>query len=211
MSSKHRPTKGVTRRSFLAGISAAAATTPSLLSASLEPQTESAGLSSRTQGPGPAPLHLTVNGKKHKALVEPRATLLDLLRDHLHITGPKEVCNMGSCGACTVDLDGRTVNACMILALECEGAHVRTIEGLGKGEDLHPLQRAFVDEDALQCGYCTPGMIMSAEALLSKNPRASRSEIQKALAGNLCRCGTYPRLFTACERAGKEMEKGGGR
>lgn len=211
MSSKQRPSQGVTRRSFLASVSAAAATTPSLLASSSPPAAEVGATTSRIQGPGPVPLQLKVNGKNRKALVEARTTLLDLLRDQLGVTGAKEVCNMGSCGACTVDLDGRTVNACMTLALECEGRNVRTVEDLSEGGALHPLQRAFVEEDALQCGYCTPGMLMSAEALLSRNPAAGRAEIQKALAGNLCRCGTYPRVFTACERAGKDMRKGGER
>ena len=211
MSSKQRPSKGVTRRSFIASVSAAAATTPSLLASSPRPEATALVRTSRIQGPGPVPMQLEVNGQKRKALVEARTTLLDLLRDQLGVTGAKEVCNMGSCGACTVDLDGRTVNACMTLALECEGRSVRTVEAMSDGDKLHPLQQAFVDEDALQCGYCTPGMLMSAEALLSKNPAASRAEIQKALSGNLCRCGTYPRIFTACERAGKQMPQGGGR
>ena len=211
MSSKHRRSKGVTRRNFMAGVSAVAATAPSLLSSgsAVLPETGTPGLSSTILGPAPVPLQLLVNGKKRKALVEARTTLLDLLRDHLHITGAKEVCDLGSCGSCTVELEGRTINACMTLALQCEGARVRTVEGLSEGEQLHPLQAAFVEQDALQCGYCTPGILMSAQALLVKNPDASRDEIRKALAGNLCRCGTYPRVFTACEQAGKKMKKRG--
>lgn len=211
MSSQPRSPKGVTRRSFLAGVSAAAAATPSLLSSTTPVEPRTWDRSSRILGPGKIPLQLEVNGKRHKTLVEPRTTLLDLLRDDLHITGTKEVCNMGSCGACTVHLNGRTVNACMTLALECEGSEVETVEGLSQGDELHPLQEAFVEADALQCGYCTPGMLMSAEALLAKNPGANLEEIQKALAGNLCRCGTYSRVFQACQNAGKKMEKGGER
>lgn len=211
MSSKPRSSKGVTRRSFLAGVSAAAAATPSLLSSSTPAATPPLDGSSRILGPGKVPLQLEINGKRHKTLVEARTTLLDLLRDDLHITGTKEVCNMGSCGACTVNLNGRTVNACMTLALECEGAEVRTVEGLSQGDQLHPLQEAFVEADALQCGYCTPGMLMSAEALLTNNPGATLEEIQKALTGNLCRCGTYTRVFEACQKAGRKMQKGGER
>lgn len=143
-------------------------------------------------------------------MVEPRATLLDLLRNQLELTGAKEACDLGACGACTLEVGGKTVNACMVLALDCEGAEILTVEGLSDGEKLHPLQQSFVEADALQCGYCTCGMLMSAHACLAANPGAGSREIREALAGNLCRCGTYPRVFEACEKAAHTMLRDAG-
>ncbi len=142
-------------------------------------------------------LTMTVNGDPVDIRVAPHATLLDALRDDLELTGTKLGCGEGECGACSVLLDGSVVNACLILALECEGAEVRTIEGLSPNGRLHPLQQAFVDYGAVQCGYCTPGMIMAAYALVESNPSPTEADIKRALEGNLCRCTGYRKIIDA--------------
>jgi aerobic-type carbon monoxide dehydrogenase small subunit (CoxS/CutS family) len=152
------------------------------------------------------PLSLTVNGEDHHVMVEPRRTLLDLLRHDLQLTGAKKVCDMGNCGACTVMVDDRTMYACLVLAVDCEGRRVQTIEGLARGTTLDPVQQAFVEEDAFQCGYCTPGQIMSMRALLNENPDPSDDEIMRAVSGNLCRCGAYAHIARAGRRAA-ELQK----
>jgi aerobic-type carbon monoxide dehydrogenase small subunit (CoxS/CutS family) len=159
------------------------------------------------QGPGKVPIKLQVNGSAYWLEVEPRRTLLDALRLDLHLTGTKKVCDMGECGACTVILDGQAFYSCLLLAVECEGHEIMTIEGLSKGDQLDPIQQAFVDEDGFQCGYCTPGQIMSTKALLDTNPDPSPDDIQQALAGNLCRCGAYKRIFTSAQSAAKSYSK----
>ncbi|HXK62023.1 MAG TPA: (2Fe-2S)-binding protein, partial [Acidobacteriota bacterium] len=148
-------------------------------------------------GPGPVPVTLQVNGKSHRLQLEPRVTLLDVLRNHLDLTGTKEVCDRGTCGACTVLLDGKPVYACSVLAVDAQGKKIETIESLGTPEKLHPIQAAFVENDALQCGFCTPGFVMASKALLDRNPNPSREEIEKGLGGNLCRCGTYAGIRAA--------------
>ena len=147
------------------------------------------------------PIRLTVNGQHYEALVATDATLLELLREELGLTGTKEGCGAGECGACTVILDGLPVNSCLVLALECEGARVRTIEG-EFNNGYSPLQQAFIDHNAFQCGFCTPGMIMSARALLGANPHPSREEILEAMEGNLCRCTGYDAIIKAIESVG---------
>ena len=142
-------------------------------------------------------ISLTVNGEKYTALSPPGITLLTLLREHLHLTGTKEGCAAGECGACTVIMNGRPLNACMVMAMEADGADIRTIEGEGKNGNLSALQRSFVEHHAFQCGFCTPGMIMSARALLDKNPNPSREEIIEAMEGNLCRCTGYESIIAA--------------
>ena len=142
-------------------------------------------------------ISLTVNGDKYTALCPPGITLLTFLREHLHLTGTKEGCAAGECGACTIIMNGRPLNACMVMAMEADGADIRTIEGEGKGGNLSQLQRSFVDHHAFQCGFCTPGMIISARALLDKNPDPSREEIIEAMEGNLCRCTGYESIITA--------------
>jgi carbon-monoxide dehydrogenase small subunit len=140
---------------------------------------------------------LTVNGEPRTLKVYPHYTLLDVLRDELGLTGTKECCTMGECGACTVLLDGRAVDACLVLALEAEDAEVITIEGLASHGKLDILQQAFLDKGAVQCGFCVPGMVMSAKYLLNTNPHPTREEVQEALAGNLCRCAGYYRILEA--------------
>ena len=153
--------------------------------------------------PGAVQIELRINGAARKVKVEPRTTLLSALRDRLDMTGSKQVCDRGACGGCTVLLDGRPVDACMMLALDARGREIRTIEGLAKGSELDPVQKAFVDSDALMCGYCTPGMVMSVRALLDANPSPTIDDVKRATAGNLCRCGTYPKVFEAALAAAK--------
>ena len=147
---------------------------------------------------------IKVNGETHQLAVRPNLTLLNLIRDKLGLTGTKKGCELGDCGACTVILDGRTVNSCLVLAVEADGKEVITIEGLAQGSILHPLQRAFIQHGAIQCGYCTPGMILSAKALLDKNPRPTEAEVKEAIAGNLCRCTGYTRIVKAVMSASIE-------
>jgi aerobic carbon-monoxide dehydrogenase small subunit len=142
-------------------------------------------------------IQVIVNGEVHELSVEPRKTLLELLREDLDLTGTKRGCDNGECGACTVLLDGQPVNACVVLAVEVDGKKVVTIEGLAEGSCLHPLQEAFIRQGAVQCGYCSPGMILTAKAFLDENPRPTEGEVRKAIAGNLCRCGAYNKIVKA--------------
>jgi len=146
-------------------------------------------------------VRITVNGTPRDVAPAGHATLLDLLRDDLALTGTKRVCDRGACGACTVHVEGRPVYACLTLAHGCEGQDVRTIEGLGSAEAPHALQRAFALEDAAQCGFCTPGQLMTAAALLASNPDPTDEQVVAAMSGNLCRCGTYPKIVRAVRRA----------
>lgn len=142
-------------------------------------------------------VHTRINGEDQEFLCEPRQSLLEVLRDELRLTGTKEGCNNGNCGACNVLLDGRLVNACIVLGVEVEGRDVTTIEGIASREGLHPLQRAFLENAALQCGICTPGFIIAAKALLDRNPRPSEHQVRHWLAGNLCRCTGYDKIVRA--------------
>ncbi|MBQ5535572.1 MAG: (2Fe-2S)-binding protein [Oscillospiraceae bacterium] len=146
-------------------------------------------------------IELRLNGALRRFPVEPGETLLHLLREQAHLTGAKRGCDLGECGACTVILDGRAVNSCCVFAEACDGASVETIEGIGTEDRPHPLQQAFVDCGAIQCGYCTPGMIMAAKALLDRNPRPTRQEIHAVMSGNLCRCTGYEKIQRAIETA----------
>ena len=201
MARKHSPPddEGATafsRRSFLksAGVGAAATTMVGV---------GARGEAATVLGPDAVTLSLKVNGAVRQVTIEPRVTLLDALRNHLDLTGSKQVCDRGGCGACTVHLDGQPVNSCLILAADAEGHDVTTIEGLGTPEKMSPLQAAFVEKDALQCGFCTPGFVVSGTALLAKNALPTLDEIKAGLAGNLCRCGTYGRVFEAVQAAAK--------
>ncbi|WP_409364967.1 (2Fe-2S)-binding protein [Catellatospora methionotrophica] len=149
------------------------------------------------QGPGPVDVVLNVNGATHVVRIEPRVSLLDCLRDHMNLTGAKKGCNQGACGACTVWVDKRRVVACLTLAIACEGRDITTIEGMAVDGSLHPMQKAFLSEDAFQCGYCTPGQIMSAVALLAEGHAGSDAEIGEWMSGNICRCAAYPNIRTA--------------
>jgi carbon-monoxide dehydrogenase small subunit len=144
------------------------------------------------------PIQLKVNGMAYKMEVEPRRTLLELIREDLELTGTKEGCSLGECGSCTVLLDGKPIKSCITLAVQANGREVTTIEGLEKADGtLHPLQRAFIDHGAIQCGFCTPGMILSAKGLLDENPRPTELEVRQAIAGNLCRCTGYQKIVEA--------------
>ena len=144
---------------------------------------------------------LRVNGESHESQVDARTTLLDLLREHLQLTGTKKGCNFGECGACTVHLNGRRVNACLVLAAAADGSDVTTIEGLAENGKLHPVQQAFIDHDAFQCGYCTPGQVLSAVALIREGHANTPAEIREWMSGNLCRCSSYPQIVAAVEAA----------
>ncbi|MFC2043939.1 (2Fe-2S)-binding protein [Chloroflexota bacterium] len=146
-------------------------------------------------------LKLRVNGQECEIIVEPRQTLLDSLRYDLGLTGTKEGCSNGNCGSCTVLLDGQPVNSCLVLAVEAEGRDIITIEGLSQGEQLHPLQQAFIDEGAVQCGFCTPGVILTVKAFLDSNPHPTETQVRQAIAGNLCRCTGYDKIVRAILRA----------
>lgn len=206
MSKRKRPSSephtGITRRSFLKGAGAAAAGTAVLDSGLLA----HAAIPPRVVGPGATAITLNVNGAARRATVEPRTTLAEVLRDDLHLTGTKVVCDRGSCSACTVLLDGVPVNSCMTFALDVGQRKIKTIEGLGNPEHLHPVQAAFVEHDGMQCGYCTPGMVMSCAALLERNPDPKPEDVQQAISGNICRCGTYPKVVEATLAAARSRK-----
>jgi len=184
---------GVSRRDFLKISTISAAAVPILGTKVVEP----ADVPVKVYGPGKVLVELTINGEKHALQLEPRVTLLDALRDQLEITSAKRVCDRGECGACTVLLDNKVVYACSVLAIEAQGKAVTTIESLMQGETLHPIQQAFVDNDASQCGFCTPGFVIAFKAVLDKNPNAGPEEIRRGLSGNVCRCGTYHGIHLA--------------
>lgn len=158
-------------------------------------------------------IRLTLNGQARELDVQPWTTLIDLLRDQLDLIGTKKGCDHGQCGACTVLRDGKRINACLTLAIMCDGAELTTIEGLAKGGQLHPMQQAFISQDAFQCGYCTPGQICSAVGLVREGRAQSREQIQELMSGNLCRCGAYSNIIAAVEEAMPQMqaEQGGAR
>jgi xanthine dehydrogenase YagT iron-sulfur-binding subunit len=155
------------------------------------------------------PVVLRVNGDDHALYLEPRRTLLDALRLDLELTGTKKVCDMGDCGACTIQVDGRAMYSCLLLAVDCDGREIRTVEGLGSGDELDPVQRAFVQADAYQCGFCTPGQVMSLRALLDETSAPSEDEIRRAVSGNLCRCGAYQNILQAGRIAAGLVADGG--
>ena len=144
---------------------------------------------------------LTINGTQHALTIDPRTTLLDLLREHLDLTGTKKGCDQGQCGACTVLVDGRRINSCLTFAVMYDGTQITTIEGLAAGGTLHPLQQAFIDHDAFQCGYCTPGQLCSAAGLMAERRAKTPDEIRELMSGNICRCGAYPNIVAAIQQA----------
>lgn len=197
-------TPNVSRRGFLkgAGLGAAGA---ALIETGLTAVTEASSTIAgpAVAGPGRVAVSISVNGSPRKLEIEPRTTLAEALRDELGLTGTKVVCDRGSCSACTVLLDKMPVVSCMTLAIDVGGRAVTTIEGVAKGDVLHPVQEAFIEHDAMQCGFCTPGMVMSCVALLDRNPSPSLDDVRTAVSGNLCRCGTYPKVFDATLAAAK--------
>lgn len=179
----------VSRRGFLTGAGAVISSGLVAGTEALRAAPESSGAA--VAGPGKVDLTLTVNGAERTLALEPRVTLLDALRFELDLTGAKKVCDRGTCGACTVTIDGKPAYACSVLAIQVQGKDIRTVEGLAQGDRLHPIQQAFVDNDAQQCGYCTPGFVMACKAFLDKNPNPTLDQVRTGLGGNLCRCGTY--------------------
>ena len=184
---KAEPTSGVTRRDFMK-ISGIGVAVPLLVGPTV---VKAAGEDVAVHGPGKVPIELTVNGKKLRAQLEPRVTLLDALRDNFNLTGAKRVCDRGVCGACTMLMDGKTVYACAVLAIDAQGKKITTIEGLAEGDALTPVMQAFVDHDAQQCGFCTPGFIVATTHFLEQHPNPTEDDIRRGLSGNFCRCGTY--------------------
>lgn len=200
--------KGFSRRDFLRGASVAV---PTGLLVQAPEQASAAPPDAPVLGPGKVPVTLRINGKLHKTEVEPRVTLLDALRNHLDITGAKKVCDRATCGACTVILDGNAVYSCSVLAVEAQGKAITTVEGLGNPASMHPVQAAFVSNDAQQCGFCTPGFVVACKAFLDKHPNPTREQVRRGLGGNLCRCGTYVGVEQAVLDAAKASRavKGG--
>ncbi len=193
--------KGFSRRSFIktVGVSATVSTLSGIAEAAAiehERAEETPVL-----GPGPVPIRFTVNGKAAQVKVEPSTTLLEALRLHLNMTGSKLICDRGSCGGCSVIIDGKIMNACMTLAIDAMGAKITTVEGLAKDGQLDPVQVSFVRHDALQCGYCTPGFVVATRVLLNDIPKPTLDQIKHALGGNICRCGTYTNIFNAALEA----------
>lgn len=152
-------------------------------------------------------INLTINDRTYEVAVEPNQTLLDVLRYQLGMTGTKKGCEMGDCGSCTVILDGKPVNSCLVLAMQATGRDIRTIEGLATENGLHPIQKAFVEKQGIQCGFCTSGMILSAKSLLDRNAAPSELEIRKAISGNLCRCTGYQKIIESIQTAGEALSK----
>ena len=174
------------------------------------PQSAAAQSPASDGAASPVSVNLTVNGTRHGLTLDPRSTLLDVLREHLDLTGSKKGCDQGQCGACTVLIEGRRVVSCLTLAVMQDGANITTVEGLAKDGKLHPLQRAFIDHDAFQCGYCTPGQILSAVACIAEGHAGSEAEVREWMSGNLCRCAAYPQITAAVLDAASRMAGGDG-
>ena len=207
MSSKLEPEKpkkrksNFSRRGFLQGVGiTSGALTTGILETEAEAQT-----GAKIAGPGEVPITLQINGKPYRTSVEPRTTLLDTLRHRLDLTAAKRVCDRGTCGACTVIIDNNVMYSCTVLAIDAEGRQIQTLEGLARNGKPHPVSQAFVNNDAQQCGYCTPGFVMAAKGFLDKHPNPSYEDVKKGLGGNLCRCGTYVGVRKAVLEAAKEM------
>ena len=200
---------GITRRGFLKGAGVTAAGTALLEGVQVFQREASAATPSNVKeyGPEQFPVTLHVNGKEHALHIEPRTTLAEALRIQLNMTGTKVSCDRGVCSSCTVWLDKMPVNSCMPLAVDALGHQVTTIEGVSADEQMHPLQAAFVRHDAMQCGFCTPGMVMSCASLLEKNPHPTEADVRYAVSGNLCRCGTYPKVFAATLDAASQIAR----
>ncbi len=200
-----KPRRQVTRRDFLKGFGGGA------LGAAVVPRLWTQEFETHGTDAGDVPVFtakqviFSLNGRSVSLVVEPRDTLLDVLRESFNLTGAKKICDRGECGGCTVLFDGKPVYACMMPAVRVHGANITTIEGLATKDNLHPVQQAFVEKDGYQCGFCTPGFIMTSVAFLSQNQEPTRAEIQAALSGNLCRCGNYVKIFEAVESAAQKI------
>ena len=196
----------VTRRELL---KLTAATGGALAAGRLLPGTAPPAAAQAANAPAtPVNVILRVNGAEHRLTLDPRTTLLDALREHLHLTGSKKGCGLGHCGACTVLMDSRRVKSCLSLAALVDGREITTIEGLAQGERLHPLQAAFIERDAFQCGYCTPGQIMAGVACIAEGHAGSAQDIREWMSGNLCRCGAYDHIVAAIQDAARAMQRG---
>jgi xanthine dehydrogenase YagT iron-sulfur-binding subunit len=188
----------ITRRELIAGGAAVAAV-------AREPLLARSGEAPREKTAGLVPISLAVNGKIHQLNLDCRVTVLDALREHLHLTGSKKGCDQGQCGACTIHLDGRRVLSCLTFAIAAQGKKIVTIEGVAANGELHPMQQAFIDQDGLQCGYCTPGQIMSAIACVREGHAETDADIREYMSGNLCRCAAYPKIVAAVKQAREKM------
>jgi xanthine dehydrogenase YagT iron-sulfur-binding subunit len=191
----------ITRREVITGGAALAAV-------AAEPLSARPADAPREKGPGFAAVTLTVNGKGHQLNLDSRVTVLDALRDHLHLTGSKKGCDQGQCGACTIHIDGVRVLSCLTLAVAAQGKKIETIEGIAAHGELHPMQQAFIDQDGFQCGYCTPGQIMSAIACVREGHADTDADIREYMSGNLCRCAAYPKIVAAIKQAREKMSAG---
>ncbi len=195
------PATGFSRRGFVQGVGLGGG---ALGTGILETKLKAAPAGAEVMGPGEVPITLWINGKEHNLKVEPRVTLLDTLRHRLNYTGAKRVCDRGSCGSCTVLIDGKAVYACSLLAIDAQGRNIQTIEGLAPMGELNPLMKSFVKHDGLQCGFCTSGFVMAATALIKENPGLSEEQVMDGLGGNLCRCGSYMGIRKAVVEAAKQ-------
>jgi xanthine dehydrogenase YagT iron-sulfur-binding subunit len=194
-----KPESGFSRRGFLQGVGVSGGVlSTGVLETEAQAQTPGNVISGETA------ITLQINGKSHKATVEPRMTLLDVMRDQLDLTAAKRVCDRGTCGACTVIVDGKAIYGCTTLAIDAQGKKIDTLEGIAQGRNPHPLVNAFVDNDAQQCGYCTPGFVVAAKAFLDKTPNPTYEQVKEGLGGNLCRCGTYVGIRKAVLQAAKQ-------
>ena len=194
------PPPALDRRTFLKGLGTSAVAVATVQVGAVADEISKGSLP-EAQGPAAVPVSLLINGEKKDFQLEPRVTLLDALRNYGPLTGTKEVCDRATCGACTVLIDGKPTYACMKLAIDAQGRDIRTIEGLAVNGQLTPLQQAFVECDAMMCGFCTPGFVMAGTALLASNPTPGEDEIKRACSGNICRCGTYPHIVQAVLKA----------
>lgn len=202
---KPKSGKPFSRRSFIRGAGLSTAGSVLLTTNALAFEYEKGFTEGKEFGPEATTIQIKVNGLVKSLSVEPRTTLAAALRDHLDLTGTKVVCDRGSCSACTVYLDGKPVNSCMMSVFDVGDKEITTIEGIAKGGELHPVQEAFMEHDASQCGYCTPGMVMSCAHLLDNNDNPTLEDVKNATRGNLCRCGTYPHVFKATLAAAKKL------
>ncbi|MGA3026273.1 MAG: (2Fe-2S)-binding protein [Bryobacteraceae bacterium] len=196
---------GFSRRGFLTSVGV---TSGALTTGILTTEAPARAAAPNVAGPGPVPFTLTINGKPYKVSLEPRTTLCDALRNHLEFTAAKRVCDRGTCGACTVILDGKAVYSCDILAIDAQGRKIETLEGISTPEHPHPVSQAFVNNDAQQCGYCTPGFVVAAKAFLDHHPNPTYEDVKHGLGGNLCRCGTYMGVRKAVLEAAKHSHGG---